>query len=80
MRMACGTVNLNGVLHMKFLTENSLAELIGIKAPTLRKWRWEGKGPKFIKMGHRVMYAMDDVTSYINAQRRNSTSDMGGAL
>ena len=63
---------------VNFLSEVQLAELIGIKAPTLRKWRWEGKGPKFIKLGHRVMYSMEDVMSYIDAQKRISTSDMGG--
>ena len=63
---------------MKFISELQLAELIGIKAPTLRKWRWEGKGPIFIKMGHRVMYSMEDVMLYIESQKRISTSDMGG--
>lgn len=62
----------------KFLNEIQLSELIQIKPSTLRKWRWEGKGPKFIKIGHRVMYSMLDITSYIDAQRRRSTADMGG--
>ncbi len=62
---------------VKFINEFQLSEMIGIKAPTLRKWRWEGKGPKFVKFGHRVMYNMKDVESYIEAQTRRSTVDLG---
>lgn len=61
-----------------FINEIKLAELIGIKSSTLRKWRYEGKGPKFVKFGHRVMYNMADVEAYIQAQTRCSTVDMGG--
>tara|TARA_R110000868_G_scaffold104453_4_gene287609 strand:- start:13769 stop:13975 length:207 start_codon:yes stop_codon:yes gene_type:complete len=62
---------------VKFINEHSLSELIGIKAPTLRKWRWEGKGPKFVKFGCRVMYNMKDVETYIAEQTRRSTVDVG---
>lgn len=61
----------------QYINETTLAERLCISASTLRKWRWEGKGPKFIKVGHRVLYREEDINSYIEAQVRKSTSDTG---
>ena len=42
---------------------------------TLRKWRVEGTGPVFIKMGRRVLYRQRDLDAWLMAQRASSTSE-----
>lgn len=53
------------------------AELLCVSEMTLRKWRWEGKGPRFIKIGRKVVYQEDHLSEYVNSMVRSSTSDMG---
>jgi len=61
----------------QFLNEKELAELLNIKSETLRNWRWDGRGPIFIKIGSNVRYRMSDIEEYINGRIRKSTSDTG---
>lgn len=60
------------------ITSIKAAELLCISEKTLRKWRWEGKGPKFVKIGSRVTYRVHDLQEWIKDQIRTSTSDDGG--
>lgn len=55
-----------------------LPSYIGIARQTLDRWRVEGKGPAYIKLGGRVFYRAGDVRAWIEGQRRSSTSDIGG--
>ncbi|HEX2256323.1 MAG TPA: helix-turn-helix domain-containing protein [Afifellaceae bacterium] len=58
-------------------TEAEAAHILGLSAKTLRRWRWAGKGPHFVKVGGAVRYDPADLTSFIEASRRRSTSDHG---
>ena len=62
---------------MTLLNEEKTAEFLGLSTATLRKWRWEGKEPRFIKLGRRVVYRMSDIEAYLEKQSRLSTSDNG---
>ena len=53
------------------------AEIIGISARTLEKWRVTGQGPTYLKLGKRVLYPVRDLESWIQGQKRRSTSDEG---
>ncbi len=53
-------------------------------APILRKseaWferkRWDGTGPKYIKIGRKPLYRGSDLNAWLNEQVRQSTSDKG---
>ncbi len=61
------------------LTETEAAALLGLKVATLRRWRWAGKGPRFLKIGGAVRYDPADLEAFISAARRISTSDDGTA-
>lgn len=61
------------------LTPDQTAERLCVAEMTLRKWRWEGKGPRFVKMGRKVLYRQVDLNDYVEGQVRVSTSDMGEA-
>ena len=55
--------------------EHQTAELLGLSVKTLRRWRWIGKGPHFLKCGSAVRYADQDITAYLDAAQRRSTSE-----
>ena len=61
----------------QLITESNAAILLCVSPATLRKWRWEGKGPKFIKVGRKVAYRDSDIAAFIDSQVRQSTSDPG---
>ncbi|MFI8593864.1 helix-turn-helix transcriptional regulator [Microbacterium sp. NPDC078428] len=39
----------------------------GISVQTLARWAGEGKGPKFVKAGGRVLYRKRDVLAWIDS-------------
>lgn len=55
-------------MQSPYLTTNELADRWGISSMTLRKWRWQGSGPAYIKLGEsrnaEVRYHIDDVERY----------------
>ena len=42
---------------------------------TLERWRLNGQGPRFIKVGRRVAYRLDAIEQYLDAQTRRHTSN-----
>ncbi len=61
----------------RLLNEKEVANTLNIKVATLRRWRWAGKGPRFLKIGAAVRYDRADLQGFIEAGRRRSTSDPG---
>ncbi len=59
------------------VNEAEAAHLLRLSVKTLRRWRWAGKGPRFVKIGAAVRYDLADLTAFIEAGRRTSTSDPG---
>ena len=59
------------------LRETEAAALLNLETATLRRWRWAGKGPKFRKIGGAVRYHPHDLTAFIDASTRRSTSEVG---
>ena len=50
------------------LTPTETARQLGLKsAGTLANWRLKGKGPRWVKHGRRVLYAVADVAAYKRA-------------
>jgi transposase-like protein len=47
-----------------FLSQKEVARRWGISPRTLERWRWIGAGPKFLKLGSRVVYRFTDVQSF----------------
>ena len=59
-----------------FLTAGEAAALLRVSPITLSRWRIQGCGPRWIKMGpKRVAYAVDDLIAWTNTQKRTSTSE-----
>lgn len=55
-------------------TQEQLAARWHLSPRTLEQWRWLGKGPKFLKIGARVLYREADVEDWEAAQVCQNTS------
>ena len=64
---------------VRHLDQTDLAERWNISARTLERWRWIGEGPRFVKLGGRVRYRLEDVEAYEAQQVRASTAETGAA-
>jgi excisionase family DNA binding protein len=62
--------------HTKVVLDPSAtAAYLNVAVQTLARWRCEGGGPAFFKLGSRVRYERDDLDRWLDARRRKSTSD-----
>jgi predicted DNA-binding transcriptional regulator AlpA len=52
-----------------------VAKLLGVSLSWLAKSRMNGTGPRFVKIGRAVRYAMSAVQEYIKRRQRGSTSE-----
>ncbi|NML50777.1 helix-turn-helix domain-containing protein [Streptomyces sp. R302] len=48
------------------LSTEELAEFLGISAGTLYNWKYQGKGPKAVKVGALTRYRTRDVEDWLN--------------
>jgi hypothetical protein len=58
----------------KHLNQKELAERWNLSGRSLERWRWIGAGPRFLKLGGRVVYRLEDVEAYEAEQLRDSTA------
>ncbi len=70
-------MNMHVSTRQALLKETEAAAILNMEVTTLRRWRWAGKGPVFRKFGAAVRYDPADLEAFIEAARRNSTSDAG---
>jgi predicted site-specific integrase-resolvase len=61
-------------MSTRHLNQRELAERWGISARTLERWRWVGARPRFLKLGGRVVYRLEDIEAYEAEQLRDSTT------
>lgn len=50
------------------MTPLDLSEYLGVPLGTLANWRYQGRGPDFVRMGRLVRYRAEDVIEWINDQ------------
>jgi len=60
--------------EVKYLTSGELSVQIRTPVETLRYWRHVGKGPRSVKWGRKVLYAVEDVEAWEREARK------GGAV
>ena len=41
---------------------------------TLERWRYQGTGPRFLKVGGRVIYRLDDIEAFETEQLREAAA------
>lgn len=67
----------------ELLTTKAAASLLHLQPHTLRCWRFQGRGPKFIRLGDspaaRVVYRREELLEYLAAREFSSTAEESAA-
>lgn len=64
-------------LPQRYLRTPEAARFVGLSIRTLEKHRIYGTGPRYSKLGGRVVYRFEDLQSWVEAGAKASTSDPG---
>jgi predicted DNA-binding transcriptional regulator AlpA len=55
-------------MESRYVTEKKLAEWLDLAVPTIQRFRYENRGPRYVKFGSSVRYAIADVEAWIASQ------------
>lgn len=56
------------------LTSKEAAERLRLHPNTLSNWRVKGEGPRFIKLGRKVLYPINEIEAYERRSLRANTA------
>ena len=59
------------VTPIRHLNQIELSRRWSLSHRTLERWRWERRGPCYLKIGGRVVYRLEDIEAYEAGQARN---------
>ena len=62
----------------RYLRTPEAARFLGLSGRTLEKHRTYGTGPRYSKLGGRVVYRVDDLQAWVDRGSKQSTSDNTG--
>lgn len=65
-------------LPPRYLRTPEAARFLGLSGRTLEKHRTYGTGPRYSKLGGRVVYRLDDLQTWVDRGSKQSTSDDTG--
>lgn len=55
------------------------ADYLGLRPTTLNNWRIAGKGPRFMRIGSRVVYRQADLDAYLETRTVETTDSRAAA-
>ncbi len=55
-----------------FLTLSEVAGILRVPVNTLRWWRQQGTGPRFLKIGRRLVTTVGDLTTWVEDQKQDT--------
>jgi predicted DNA-binding transcriptional regulator AlpA len=61
----------------RYLRTPEAARFLGLSGRTLEKHRIYGTGPRYAKLGGRVVYKLEDLQAWVERGTKASTSDPG---
>ena len=64
-------------LPPRYLRTPEAARFVGLSIRTLEKHRTYGTGPRYSKLGGRVVYRIEDLQAWVELGAKASTSDPG---
>ncbi len=64
-------------LPPRYLRTPEAARFLGLSGRTLEKHRTYGTGPRYSKLGGRVVYRLEDLQAWVDRGSKASTSDPG---
>ena len=65
-------------LDLRHLNQVQLSRRWSISPRTLERWRWLKSGPRYLKIGGRVVYRLEDVEAFETAQIENAPQNRRG--
>ena len=60
-----------------FVPEAEAAAELGLQASTLRFWRWQGRGPAYVKVGRKVLYSRNAIEQWLSDRERTPVCERG---
>lgn len=66
-------------VNPRYLTQPELADRFRVSPRTLERWRWLKTGPNYIKLGGKIVYALEDVEAYERRRRAETHSSILGS-
>lgn len=60
-----------------YLTQDQVADLLHVSPRTLERHRVAGTGPRFMKIGARVLYDRADLKAWLSERTYSSTAEFG---
>ena len=60
-------------MQSNLITTRDLSRRWNLTSSTLTQWRWYGKGPKYLKIGGRILYRIEDIIAFEEQQLRSNT-------
>jgi len=57
----------------RHLNQTELSARWNLSPRTLERWRWLGEGPRYLKLGGRVLYRVEDVEEFEEQKLRQMT-------
>ena len=60
---------------IRHFDQTDLARRWRVSVRTLEKWRWQRKGPAYLKIGGRVAYRIEDIEIFETGQLRGAGDD-----
>jgi hypothetical protein len=59
----------------ELLTPDETARRLRLAKQTLARWRVEGKGPRFVRLGGRIFYPSSNIDAFVAASLFSSTAE-----
>jgi hypothetical protein len=70
-----GRTKLTTNIPEPLITEGEAASILRVSLTSLRRWRRQGSGPVYRKLGRTVRYRPNDLSDFVAVSRRTSTMD-----
>ncbi len=58
------------------LTPQDLAKRWNLEPNTLGQWRWNCRGPRYLKINRSILYRLEDIEEFEKQKVRHSTSQI----
>jgi len=56
------------------------ARYLNVQTATLEQWRWNGRGPRYVKIGRSVRYRTADLEAFLTERIFTSTTEAQAAV
>ena len=62
------------------LPPKNAAEHLALSTKALEKWRCQGTGPRYLKLGNRIRYRLEDLIEWMPTLRTSTISARNGSI